>query len=67
MLGRAVVDVFAFLWVPVKENIKVLIDQIQQHLEDGRRGERLRTGIHIAIIGAPNAGKSSLLNILCKA
>ena len=45
----------------------MLVDEMQQHLEDGRRGERLRAGVHIAIIGAPNAGKSSLLNILCKA
>lgn len=34
------------------------------HLCDGHRGERLRDGIHMAIIGAPNAGKSSLLNRL---
>ena len=52
--------------LPVKEKIRVLVDEIEQHLEDGRRGERLRAGIHVAIIGAPNAGKSSLLNILCK-
>lgn len=40
---------------------------IVSHLSDGRRGERLRAGVHVAIIGAPNAGKSSLLNILCEA
>ncbi|MBI2586665.1 MAG: 50S ribosome-binding GTPase, partial [Rhodospirillales bacterium] len=34
--------------------------------KDGRRGERLRDGLLIAIIGAPNAGKSTLLNKLAR-
>ena len=40
--------------------------EIGAHLKDHRRGERLRNGIRIAIIGAPNAGKSSLLNCLAQ-
>ena len=33
-------------------------------LADAGRGEAVREGFHIAIVGAPNAGKSSLLNRL---
>ena len=43
-----------------------LVAEISAHLADSRRGERLRDGLYVAIIGPPNAGKSSLLNALAQ-
>ena len=43
-----------------------LTGKIERHLADGHRGERLRDGIAVAIVGPPNAGKSSLLNQLAR-
>lgn len=41
-----------------------LRDEMEALLADGARGEKLREGLAVAILGAPNAGKSSLLNAL---
>ncbi|MBL8712228.1 MAG: tRNA uridine-5-carboxymethylaminomethyl(34) synthesis GTPase MnmE [Alphaproteobacteria bacterium] len=54
------------LTLMLKPQIEKLRREIYEHLDDNRRGERLRNGIRIAIIGAPNAGKSSLMNALAR-
>jgi tRNA modification GTPase len=40
--------------------------EIAEALADGGRGERLRDGLVVAIAGPPNAGKSTLLNLLAR-
>ncbi|CAM4628779.1 unnamed protein product, partial [Lepidochelys kempii] len=46
--------------------VRTLEEEVSGHLQDGRRGERLRGGVHVVIAGPTNAGKSSLLNLLCQ-
>jgi len=47
-------------------DVSGLRDEIGRHLNDARAGEIIRNGYRVAIIGEPNAGKSSLLNALTK-
>lgn len=39
-------------------------DALAGLLAEAERGRRLRDGLHVVIVGPPNAGKSSLLNVL---
>lgn len=48
----------------VHADIDGLKSLIQSLLNDHKRGQLIRDGVHIAIIGPPNAGKSTLMNWL---
>jgi tRNA modification GTPase len=43
-----------------------IYEQIQEHMDDAGRGESLREGLRLTILGPPNAGKSSLINALAR-
>lgn len=51
---------------PVSESLKTIARSLKQALQDDEVGERIRDGFRIAIVGPPNAGKSSLLNRLAR-
>ncbi len=44
--------------------LSALIPALADHLDRGARSQRLRDGVMVAVVGAPNAGKSSLVNAL---
>ena len=47
-------------------DVRGLAEKIALHLDDEKKGQKLRDGFQIAIVGRPNAGKSSLINALTK-
>jgi tRNA modification GTPase len=59
-------DVPENLMAPAAQIARAMLSEIEAALADARRGERLREGFSVAIAGAPNAGKSTLLNVLAQ-
>lgn len=59
-------DVPADTLRPILERLDRTISEIEAALGDRGVGERIRDGFRIAIVGPPNAGKSSILNRLAR-
>lgn len=50
--------------VRVKEGIENLIGEVDSLIESADEGKLIREGLNVVIVGKPNVGKSSLMNIL---
>lgn len=59
-------DIPDTVYTELNAEVQSLRNTLAAHLADNRRGERIRDGLYAVILGAPNAGKSTLMNYLAK-
>ncbi|KAJ2847857.1 mitochondrial splicing system protein, partial [Coemansia erecta] len=52
------------VYAQVRQDVDALRMEIAGHLDDRRRGEIMRSGVALSIVGPPNSGKSTMLNKL---
>ncbi len=50
----------------LRQRLSKSLQNIQKMLASYREGRILRDGFHVVLCGLPNAGKSSLMNLLCE-
>lgn len=52
--------------IELNKELRKVKKEIKVHLDDSRRGELIRDGIRTVIVGEPNVGKSSFMNLVCQ-
>ncbi|MGL5068551.1 MAG: tRNA uridine-5-carboxymethylaminomethyl(34) synthesis GTPase MnmE [Sarcina sp.] len=57
-------DVDPSINVDVKDGVEKLISEVDFLIKSADEGKLIRDGLSVAIVGKPNVGKSSLLNVL---
>ncbi|MEH0830989.1 tRNA uridine-5-carboxymethylaminomethyl(34) synthesis GTPase MnmE [Anaplasma bovis] len=59
-------DISSDVLLGIHHEIEELHKMLKEHINDENRGERLKNGARVVILGAPNAGKSTLFNFIAQ-
>ena len=57
-------EIPANIYLEVEVLLKGVVEDLEKEIEGSKFSERIRSGFEIAILGAPNVGKSTLINAI---